>query len=66
MGRALGGANLTDQHKEVQLDSTSVKAHPTTTLILYPGDDLVADPVSHYVNRPSNEGPRCVEIVAVG
>jgi putative transposase len=31
VGRALGGADLTDQHEEVQLDSTSVKAHPTAS-----------------------------------
>jgi putative transposase len=29
VGRALGGAELTDLHEEVQVDSTSIKAHPT-------------------------------------
>lgn len=29
VGRALGDAELTSEHDEVQLDSTSVKAHPT-------------------------------------
>ena len=31
VGRALGDADLTEQHDEVQLDSTSVKAHPTAS-----------------------------------
>ena len=31
VGRVLGGVDLTDQHEEVQLDSTSVKAHPTAS-----------------------------------
>jgi hypothetical protein len=31
VGRALGGASLTAVHEEVQLDSTSVKAHPTAS-----------------------------------
>jgi putative transposase len=29
VGRALGDADLTGEHDEVQLDATSVKAHPT-------------------------------------
>lgn len=31
VGRALDDADLTGQHNEVQLDSTSVKAHPTAS-----------------------------------
>lgn len=31
VGRALGDADLTGEHDEVQLDSTSVKAHPTAS-----------------------------------
>jgi putative transposase len=31
VGRVLGHARLTDTHEEVQLDSTSVKAHPTAS-----------------------------------
>lgn len=31
VGRALGNANLTAPHQEVQLDSTSIKAHPTAS-----------------------------------
>ena len=31
VGRALGDADLTGEHDEVQLDSTSVKVHPTAS-----------------------------------
>ena len=31
VGRALGNVHLTAVHEEVQLDSTSVKAHPTAS-----------------------------------
>ena len=31
VGRALGDADLTGEHDEVQLDATSVKAHPTAS-----------------------------------
>jgi transposase len=31
VGRVLGGAQLTGLHEEVQVDSTTVKAHPTAS-----------------------------------
>ena len=31
VGRALGDAELTDAHDETQLDSSSIKAHPTAS-----------------------------------
>lgn len=31
VGRALGRADLTSRHEQVQVDSTSVKAHPTAS-----------------------------------
>ena len=31
VGRALGDAGLTGEHDEVQLDSTTIKAHPTAS-----------------------------------
>jgi putative transposase len=31
VGRALGDADLAGEHDEVQLDSTTVKAHPTAS-----------------------------------
>lgn len=30
-------------------------------LVPSPVDELVADPISDYVNRPANDGPRCID-----
>jgi putative SOS response-associated peptidase YedK len=35
-------------------------------LVPYAGDELMAYPISTWVNSPRNQGPRCIEPVAAG
>ena len=31
-------------------------------LQLYPSDEMIVEPVSTHVNRPTNDDPRCIEV----
>jgi putative SOS response-associated peptidase YedK len=47
----------------VWLDPTNDDPQSLTPLFTpLPNDELVAGPVSTYVNKPSNQGPQCIEI----
>jgi len=45
------------------LDPSNGGGEPLLALLApYEGDDLVAEPVSTYVNKPTNDDPRCVAV----
>jgi len=50
---------LAPESYDTWLDVSSADAAPL--LRPYPSEPLQADPVGTYVNRPGNEGPRCIE-----
>lgn len=56
---------LTGTDRDVWLDRKSSAENLEDLLRSASGDGLIAYPVSTYVNRPENEGERCVEPVVV-
>ncbi len=46
--------------REAWVDSGVAPEEVLELLAPYPGEEMVADPVSRYVNAPGNEGPECV------
>ena len=49
---------------DVWLDPSSERDELTGLLAPYPEDEMEAYPVSRFVNSPSNNDPRCVELAA--
>ena len=54
---------LSPEKYDLWLDPEFEETAPLQPLLQpYPSDDLVAEPVSTHVNRPTNDDPRCIEV----
>jgi putative SOS response-associated peptidase YedK len=53
---------LPTEHYDAWLDVSAGDAATLTPLLCpYPSEPMQAEPIGTYVNRPSNEGPKCIE-----
>lgn len=55
---------LPDELYEAWLSEEAEKEELTAMMLPYPDDEMEAYPVSRFVNKPSNNDPRCVEPAA--